>query len=185
MRAMKTIVAGVVAGLALAAAVYALFVGAFVIETPTLVARGQLAARLVLVLFICVVALVIAMRVVKKAAMSRARLVASLVALVTAVPFFTLYLYPIWSNAKPDREQQQLRAIAAAVARSDRKELKLPAGYSYAIVRSTNGRAERLTIHASDRAVARVMGIDMSRLDNVAVEIDASGRVTRAWVDYF
>lgn len=182
---LQTIGAAFVAGVALATALYALFVGVFVANTPGLLGRGRFAVRVAIVFLACAVGVWIAWRVVRKTAVPLAWIAAPLLALAVGVPFFTLYLYPIWSHTPDEREQQQLRAIAAAVSEGDHGKLTLPQGYSYAIVCGAKNDAQRLTIHASDRVVARVIGIDMSRLDNVAVEVDRDGRVKRAWVDYF
>lgn len=180
MRALRIITAGVLTGLAGATILYALLVAWYVMDTPTLDQRGLYAMRVSAVLFVCLITLVLATRTMKRYAM-RGRWVLGLVALLcTGVAFFVTYLYPVWT-APPARDGARLRALATTINAARGAPLRLPAEYTYAIERGP----QRLRIHVSDRLIARVLGVDMSKLDDLAVELDNAGNVQRAWVDYF
>jgi hypothetical protein len=181
---MKTIFAGAIAGMLLAIAAYAVLVVIFVIASPGLMHRTSFTARLVVTLGVAVAGIWYAFRVARRHGDRRAIVGWVTTTVLIGVSFFALYLYPLWFAEKPSDDWKKLRQIASEVTTANGSEVKLPAGYSYAIVRARSGEAERLTIHVSDRLVGRVMGVDLSKLDYVAVEI-AGGKVRRAWVDYF
>ena len=63
--------------------------------------------------------------------------------------------------------------------------MPFPEGYVYVVERRVMpANKTRLDIYMSKRLVARVVGIDLIKVDAVAVEL-SDGRIARAWVDYF
>lgn len=180
MRALRVITAGTFVGFSCATILYAILVAWYVIATPTLDHRGLYGVRVGAVLAVCLTALVLATRTIKRTSV-RGRWVVGMVTLLLAgVLFFMLYLYPVWTAPRA-RDGAHLRALATTLNAVRGAPLRLPRAYTYAIERSP----DRLRIHVSNRIIARVIGVDMSKLDDLVVELDNAGNVRRAWVDYF
>jgi uncharacterized membrane protein YqjE len=182
MRVLKIVFLASIAGLLLGTAIYAVLVIAFIVDSPGLTNRAALTARVVAIFIVSAVAAAYIFRETRRSRMRWSLVTSFALATIVAAGFFALYLYPIWTPRDHSGEIRRLRTIADRVSASS--TIDLPRGQAYAIVRHRTSTGERLTIHASDRWVGRIFGVDLSKVDHIAVEM-AEGKVRRAWIDYF
>lgn len=177
---------GVLAGCAVAVLAYAAMCSLYLADSTAIVNRQTLIGRVAAVIIVSIVALVWSIATTRRISGRFKWPTWSAMCVIAAIALFATYLYPVFSLDDYDEEKQFLRSAAAAInASKGSSEMPLPRGYVVQIERRPISETSvRLDVHLSKRVVAKVIGIDLIKVDNVAVEMRA-GRIERAWVDYF
>ena len=177
---------GMLAGCATAVLGYAAMCGLYLAASTAAVNRQALTGRVAAVVMVSIVVLVWSIDTTRRTSARFKWPTWSTMSLITAVALFVSYLYPVFSLNSYEDEKRLLRRAADAInASKGSSDLPLPRGYVVQIEqRPLSARSVRLNVHLSNRVVAKVIGIDLIKADNVAVEM-RDGRIERAWVDYF
>ena len=177
----------VLGGFSLAVLAYALFCAWYLAETPTVTTRTALAARVALVGIVSALAFVWSVTSTRRARIGAASWLAwAMVSCACMTLVFVGYLYPIFFLGSVTNDRHVLDATVAGInAVGGATDIPLPQGYTAVMERRLLAPGHtRVDIHLSNRLVARVVGVDLIKVDNVAVEM-RDGRIARAWVDYF
>lgn len=175
------------AGFSLAILAYALFCAWYLVETPAITTRKALAARVALVGIVGALTCVWTVVSTRRARIgATAWLGWAALSFACMMLVFVGYLYPIFFLGSVTNDRQLLNATAAGInAARGTTDIPLPPGYTAVMERRLVAPGHtRVDIHLSNRVVARVVGVDLIKVDNVAVEM-RDDRIARAWVDYF
>ena len=186
MKALYVTVAGLIAGVCAAVIAYATLCGYALFSSKEVVGRPGLIARVTAVALVSAAVFVGSMVWVKRNRVRMKWLMWGVTCAAALPVVFALYLYPLAGPYSFSTDRDALESAAARInaARGD-DEVPFPEGYVYVVERrAMPANKTRLDIFMSKRLVARVVGIDLIKVDGVAVEL-SDGRIARAWVDYF
>jgi hypothetical protein len=185
MKALYVTLAGVIAGVCSSVVAYAALCGYALSVSDEVVGRAALAARVTAVMVVSAAVFVVSMWWVKQNRIRLKWLTWGTTCVAVSLVLFAFYLYPVAGPFSSATDRDDLERAAAQInAARGSHEVPFPKEYVYIVERRMMPNGTRLDIYMSKRFVARLVGIDLIKVDGVAVEI-ADGKVRRAWVDYF
>lgn len=186
MKALYVTLAGLIAGVCASVIAYAALCGYAIFISDEVVGRAVLGARVTAVAVVSAAVFVVSVMWVKRNRVRLKWVTWGAMCVAASLTVFALYLYPVAGPYRSSTDRDALESAAARInAARGNDEVPFPEGYVYVVERRTmTANKTRLDIYMSKRLVARVVGIDLIKLDGVAVEL-SHGRIARAWVDYF